>query len=1299
MLYSMKAIFRYLISSLIVLSLSMSLATAQQLNYWFDELNPSIVVVQDLGVEGEYHDIELGVDLMLDPGLHVLYLSTLYNGELSPIKSVLFCKTPEHLTDTSEEGFFDIWLDDPNGPKLLSLNARSGLNTLSLDLSRGEREGLHQLYVRYRSKSGLLSPLKTYLYMRMPKAEQKGTTLRFWFDDDTSTVSLLPVKGSIEEAFECLLPCEGLSEGVHRLTMQVQEPSGRLSLNRSLLFFKTASVTEQAVYKLLYYFDGKEEELRTYTFDNLCLGGEFYDISLLAGELAEGEHTITVVPINKHEEKGLASTTKFTINKREEPKPEKEKLKLSIKTLDPNPNIDSTDKLMEYAKLKFYYRIFDEASKPLSGVKIKCSFADQILSSEASNEQGLCIISIDTKDYLNLGEESTLHFLEVEGFPDKEVEFLTNDFSDCKVHIAYPYHRGGMEMKLEQGFNLGSGQVVKWSIAPKVSGAVGLTYAPDASVSGATLSHKRGGGGSLGAQLLKFKKLNVGVEGTLFGEWETLQETEATPVNALAAVDVLSRGISGPAPLASWLYAQSRNLYLRAVRNKQVAYDLEVDRKSVGFRLNGQLSAFKMGVVNFGSTKFKDLLPDFELSPGFEVVYQDKDWGYVGPSNEELESSRNPEGRASLKFMVEGDLGKRLFSRSLTCLYNGSENVFRKNHLNFLANSLGLDPKFSVESELSQENVYNRNMETELPLLSKTSWEVKAQLDLSKELKQIDLDPLLDQIKKQSSEDKPRFVGLTLGSAINYKHTRSTGFNLLMYLDKFGEEELNDASVPFIRNGDFKLFSTLSSFFYSEEKINKAWKAMIARSNNKNPLPTMNDLYHYGYRLNSTVSISVPMDIRIPILPYFSVDQGLEAEVAYAIGPSYYHPEAEKLIEPLKYDFLRFLADKPSKVLTDAFSGLSDIVKYLVSSAGFDDWSAEDSKYEVAWAKAPKTKENGMVRHVSSERKYLETLRAYDQFKATPQKNVSVLEVSYPDDGSVFSPESEVELLSVYPAGEVYGVTSKQDTILLVSDVYQVRAKEGGKLLKTTGSAPMQMKASVGKDDLFFLSLAEDAKTQLYYSVDGKSEWIAIGSVDEAIEENRLGYYAIAVGYKRTDVTAPSVEVSYLQNEAELEVKVSDDGIVKDESLLVIFNGEEIKMLNQGGGVYRYAVDQATWGDLKVFDVFVLVSDVSNNSYSSHWQIANEKGEEVEPVTVEHLQRVDAPILYPNPASGYAYIQTRTEELGRLWRLYSSTGMLCLSGRIDQLKMRLDLCSLLSGTYFFHIEGEKNVQKFILNND
>src|SRR6056297_326257 len=81
----------------------------------------------------------------------------------------------------------------------------------------------------------------------------------------------------------------------------------------------------------------------------------------------------------------------------------------------------------------------------------------------------------------------------------------------------------------------------------------------------------------------------------------------------------------------------------------------------------------------------------------------------------------------------------------------------------------------------------------------------------------------------------------------------------------------------------------------------------------------------------------------------------------------------------------------------------------------------------------------------------------------------------------------------------------------------------------------------------------------------------------------------------------------------------------------------------------------------------------------------------------EHSGKNQSPILYPNPASDYIYIQTESEGNGSDMEVLSLDGSILISKRIHANQEKLDINTLHSGIYIVRLKDPKGTvnSKFI----
>lgn len=201
-------------------------SSVQSLRYWFDDDNASVKTIESTGI------YTLDVSELID-GLHTIHYQVKgSDGMASYIASSLFFKTGNSLgPETDKASKLMYWFDDETAVQ----NVDMVQGVQMLDVS-GLTEGLHTLHYQVLCNNGQITPAMSSLFMRMSSDVETAVakSLRYWFDDDATTMATTSVAGGTQT-----LDVSSIPVGLHTLNYQLIDCDGKVGIPMTGIFFKT----------------------------------------------------------------------------------------------------------------------------------------------------------------------------------------------------------------------------------------------------------------------------------------------------------------------------------------------------------------------------------------------------------------------------------------------------------------------------------------------------------------------------------------------------------------------------------------------------------------------------------------------------------------------------------------------------------------------------------------------------------------------------------------------------------------------------------------------------------------------------------------------------------------------------------------------------------------------------------------------------------------------------------------------------------------------------------------------------
>ena len=240
--------------------------TAKKLMYWFDDETEVLNVDMTEGVQ------LLDASHLID-GLHTIHYQVLCsNGEMTPAHSSIFMRTSGN-EEVAVAQKLRYWFDDAQ--TATETDITSGIQLLD---ASSLIDGLHTIHYQVKDSKGMLGSPASSVFMKMDTSSTTASSLRYWFDDDVSSLQVVNVGQGTQT-----LDVSGLLTGLHTLTYQLIDDKGKVSTPVSRLFMKNfdrqIAEGENRITKYQYWLNKNSAAIQTVTLDNAA--NPFSLISLL----------------------------------------------------------------------------------------------------------------------------------------------------------------------------------------------------------------------------------------------------------------------------------------------------------------------------------------------------------------------------------------------------------------------------------------------------------------------------------------------------------------------------------------------------------------------------------------------------------------------------------------------------------------------------------------------------------------------------------------------------------------------------------------------------------------------------------------------------------------------------------------------------------------------------------------------------------------------------------------------------------------------------------------------------------
>jgi len=198
---------------------------AKGLCYWFDDDAATVQTINSGGVQ------TLDVSTLID-GLHTIHYQVMgADNQAYYVSSGIFLKTGANTgAETLTASKLMYWFDDETTIQHVDVTGGAQL----LDAS-GLIEGLHAIHYQVLCNNGQMTPASSSIFLRMTVDAETtvAKSLRYWFDDDASTVRVTDVAGGTQT-----LDVSELQTGLHTLNYQLIDSNDRVSVPVTRLFLK-----------------------------------------------------------------------------------------------------------------------------------------------------------------------------------------------------------------------------------------------------------------------------------------------------------------------------------------------------------------------------------------------------------------------------------------------------------------------------------------------------------------------------------------------------------------------------------------------------------------------------------------------------------------------------------------------------------------------------------------------------------------------------------------------------------------------------------------------------------------------------------------------------------------------------------------------------------------------------------------------------------------------------------------------------------------------------------------------------
>lgn len=227
----------------------------KKLMYWFD----NDVSIQHTDISNGTKTLDTSI---LTEGLHTLHYQIAdSNGNLCPPLSSIFLKTDWSQSSTTAKRI-RYWYDEEASVEETSV--LQGTQTLETERLV---EGLHTLHYQIVDSNGSVGTPVSSLFLKInASVESEAKDLRYWFDDDVSTITTMNASNGTQT-----LDVSELPTGLHTINYQLIDRQGNATVPIACYFMKASSKVvaegENRIIKYQYWLNQNSQAMQTVELD------------------------------------------------------------------------------------------------------------------------------------------------------------------------------------------------------------------------------------------------------------------------------------------------------------------------------------------------------------------------------------------------------------------------------------------------------------------------------------------------------------------------------------------------------------------------------------------------------------------------------------------------------------------------------------------------------------------------------------------------------------------------------------------------------------------------------------------------------------------------------------------------------------------------------------------------------------------------------------------------------------------------------------------------------------------------
>ena len=409
----------------------------------------------------------------------------------------------------------------------------------------------------------------------------------------------------------------------------------------------------------------------------------------------------------------------------------------------------------------------------------------------------------------------------------------------------------------------------------------------------------------------------------------------------------------------------------------------------------------------------------------------------------------------------------------------------------------------------------------------------------------------------------------SLGGSISWKWTLTSKGKFASDLQKLYKNSPDGLDDIFpVLNNKVKYFVSAPSTFIKMFKGNYFENALQKATSKMSGNYKVNE----AFKIEQQETDKIEFNMSIPLAKWSVLGVGINAalDCGLAVDVSYYPTEnyysisdkrffpvvlrSNKTLSTLTKELTTYLKNKFNSIFND--KDKEEICGHAGSIFDLDESELEEQFKELTNKNKPHFPGGGGGRAWVKRRA--------PQLVGIQQNDICTMSFSVNENTKNFDKGTKISSLHFYPMGRLLGVTDKNDTLFVVSEVFELSAIKGTDTLSTTKKGKMKLETTIGADDLTPFGLPENTPLDVYQADEGSEIWHYVGSAGKVLEVNRLGKYMMATSIKN-DIIAPEIIADLDEKTGLLHIKVNENIGLRVNTLEVLVNGElrEINMINE----------------------------------------------------------------------------------------------------------------------------------------